>query len=190
MRNISLALLFIISLTLFGCGNSGPDTSQAKAYQVIKASKATPARPRVTCSIFAPEAKSKEEFAHTVMQAAQSIQAETGAKVVVIELEEDPRTVGKGVLLGMAFYAPDGGGFSGDQGWTWDVKAADKRHTEDVLRMTTLWFRNRDRFQVPDGYGSTMTDEAALSAFIGKTMEIAPESVTLAFWTAPQYFKE
>lgn len=189
MSKAALILLPLIAFTLFACGGQS-DLPHAKAYQVIKTDKSAPARLRMTRSIYAPEAKTKDEFAHTAMKAAMDLQAETNAKVVVVELEEDPRLVGTGTLLGMASYAPDGGGFSGDQGWTWDVKAADKRHAEDVLRMSTLWYRNRDNFQKPDGYGSTMTDEDALSAFIGKTMDVDPKTVTLAYWTASQYMKE
>lgn len=190
MKRLSLTLTIALLLALLGCGGaSGPDTSRAKPYSVIDTKK-THSRARVTCSILAPEAKSYEEFAQTAMKAAMDAQKKTNAKVVVIELEEAPRTVGKGVLLAMAFYAPDGGGFSGDQGWTWDVKAVKSRHSDAILRMTTLWYNNRNDFQVPDNYGGTQTDEVALKAFIGKTMGIDPETVTLAFASWEQYQKK
>ncbi len=189
MPKITLPLLILIAFALLACGGQ-PDLPHAGEYQVIEMKKSSRSRDRVTCSIFAPEITTRDEFAQTTMKAALDLQAETGAKVVVVNLEEDPRTVGKGTLLAMAFHAPDGGGFSGDQGWTWDVKAADKRSSEDTLRMTTLWWRNRDRFQIPDGAGSTMTDEAALSKFIGETMGVNPDSVTLAYNSMTEYLKK
>ncbi|XPV75544.1 MAG: DUF4875 domain-containing protein [Desulfovibrio sp.] len=186
---LTTILLFLFALPLTACGG-GMELPHAKPYEVIKVEKASNSRHWETCAIFAPEAKTRDEFAHTVMKAALDIQKETSAKVIVVKLEEDPRVTGKGVLLGVALYAPDGGGISGDQGWTWDVKAEDKRHTEDELRATILWYRNRDRFQMLDSYGGTYTDEEALFDFIGKTMGISPKDVHLAYWFASGYMKK
>lgn len=185
-KTISALILVLTMITLVGCGSS-PDMAQAVEYQTIETKKHSNSRHRVERSIYAAEAKTKDQFAHTAMKAALDLQKETGAKVVIINLREDHRL---DVALSMVFYAPDGGGFSGDQGWTWDVKATDKRHDEEELRMSTLWWRNRDRFQVSDGYGGTETDEEALSKFIGETMGIAPDKVTLAYFDQSEYLKQ
>lgn len=187
MQKTVLALtLALIMLILVGCGSS-PDISQAVEYQTIETKKHSNNRHRVERSIFASEAKTKDQFAHTAIKAALDLQEETGAKVVIINLKEDHRLE---LALALAFYAPDGGGFNGNQGWTWDVKAVDKRHNEEKLRMSTLWWRNRDRFQKTDGYSGTETDEDALSQFIGKTMGIAPGKVTLAYSDQSEYLKQ
>jgi hypothetical protein len=49
-----------------------------------------------------------------------------------------------------------------------------------TLEVEGLWWSNLQRFQRPDGYGGTETDEEAMKGFIAKELQVEPEDVKLA----------
>ena len=190
MRNLSLILMLALSLVLTACGDS-PDLPQAVPYKVIDSHDSSPGgRGRIEVTIHAPDATTREQFAHTAMKAAVDYEKKTKAKVVSVLLEPSQEGVRLGMSLAIARYASDGGGFSGDQGWTWQVDALDKRPDERQVKIESLWWGNRDRFQVPDGNGSTMTDEPAIKQFISDQIGISPASVNLFFDVRTRFFEK
>jgi RNA polymerase subunit RPABC4/transcription elongation factor Spt4 len=100
------------------------DVSQAKDYQVISSEDFSfTGRKRIQINIAAPDATSYEELAQTAIKAALDFQKQQNANVVYIFLGDDIEMINNGDALAIARYSPDGGGNSGDQGWTWEVEA-------------------------------------------------------------------
>ncbi|WP_394027467.1 DUF4875 domain-containing protein [Desulfovibrio falkowii] len=120
----------------------------------------------------------KEQLAATVIAAAKHYAKAAGVQFVGVALDSQ---FGAGVAttqLAVADYAPDGKGVSGKDNWTWQqVKAAENGLTKQELAMQELWGQWRDQFQTAQG----ITDEAALSAAIGKKLGIAPSDVSTAY---------
>ena len=120
----------------------------------------------------------KEQLAATVIAAAKHYAKAAGVQFVGVALDSQ---FGAGVAttqLAVADYAPDGKGVSGKDNWTWQqVKAAENGLTKQELTMQELWGKWRDQYQTPQG----ITDEAALSAAIGKKLGIAPNEVSTAY---------
>ncbi|MGB3493448.1 MAG: DUF4875 domain-containing protein [Elainellaceae cyanobacterium] len=127
------------------------------AYTIVdRENDPLPNRRRISISIVAPEALTFEQRAQTVMKAAQELQDSENAHVVTVFLVPSPKLVGMGLPLAIARYAPDSGGYSGDQGWQWEVQATDQPVDEQRLRITELWEEKKSSFLIPDGYGGMM----------------------------------
>ena len=169
-------LVFLITSILFGaCSSQMPDVSQAKSYSVIDSSdESFPGRKRIEFVILAPEASTFEQFAHTAIKAAINKERETKYDVIYIRLEPTPNLQGTGDAYALAFYAPDGGGHSGDQDWEWQVTARSQPYTTQQIQISELWWENRDRFQ-KDG----CTDEPAIREFISNKLNIPVDEVHL-----------
>lgn len=120
----------------------------------------------------------KEQLAATVIAAAKHYAKAAGVQFVGVALDSQ---FGAGIAttqLAVADYAPDGKGISGKDNWTWQqVKAAESGLTKQELTMQEMWGQWRDQYQTPQG----ITDEAALSAAIGKKLGIAPSDVSTAY---------
>lgn len=163
-------------------------------YEVVSLNEASiPGRRRMMARIVSPEAREGtfEQRGETVMQAARQTQADTDADFVLVSLEPNERLLNLGYVLSIARYAPDGGGISGDENWTWQVESSHDSIDAQQIEIAEAWNEKRDDFQISDGLGGTMTDEDALAEEIASDFGISPDEVRLPlFWletyTAPQ----
>ena len=191
MRNKGIFVIIIavaVIMYMFSGGPKKSDLPHAMSYQIVSQGNSTPGgRARAEATIIAPTAESRDQFAQTAMQAAQDLQDKTRAKVVSILLEPDISVAGHGAALAIARYSPDGGGYSGKQGWTWQVESADKRPSAQAVQIDALWFANRNKFQVPDGSGGTMTNEDALALAIAEHLGISVDNVHLLYSERKKY---
>jgi hypothetical protein len=181
------ALLGFMFLILFGCNGTNeprlPDISKAKAYQVISNNDFSfPGRKRLEQAIVS-SASTFEERAQTAMQAAIDLQKKTKADVVSIWLEISPGLAGGGHQLATARYAPDGGGFSGDQDWKWEVEAAEQAPDPLSVKVGELWYQKRKAFAGQDG----LTDEPKLKEFIAQKLGVNPDQVLLPWISTKEY---
>lgn len=124
------------------------------------------------------ETVSREKLAATCMAAAKHYAKEFNLPVLAVILYDQPGTNWEHVQLANCDYSPDGGGWSGSQGWTWDqVIAADRTTTKTERAIGRLWTQMRGKYQSPDG----TTNEAALSKAIAKKLGIKSSEVHLAY---------
>jgi len=194
MRNKGIFVIVVVVVLLsvvFSTMGDKPSLGHAVAYQVLAQDGSNPGgRARIQAVILAPSASDRDQFAQTAMKAAKDLQKDTGAKVVSILLEPDATVANHGAALAIASYAPDGGGFSGKQGWTWQVEAADTRPGAQAIQIDALWWANRDKFQIPDGSGGTMTDESTLSRAIANHLGISADDVHLLYSEREKYLEK
>lgn len=157
---------------------------ESVAYTVVDREDASlPNRRRISISIVAPEALTFEQRAQTAMKAAQDFQVSDNAHVSTVFLVPSPKLVGMGLNLAIARYAPDGGGYSGDQGWRWEVQATDQPLDEQRLRITELWEEKQSSFLIPDGFGGMRPDEDAIDQAVATELGINLDEVrTLLFF--------
>jgi hypothetical protein len=173
-----------LTALMAGCSADVPDLPFAQTYQVIsKSDFSFRGRTRVEYNIVSPKAKGREQFAQTAMQAAIDAVQNENAKVSAVYLEASPGMKGQGSAYAIAFYAPDSGGLSGDQGWKWDVKAQENAFTQQQIEIAELWNKNRGDFQTPENY----TDEPKLKEFIGNKIGIAAEQIRLPWSERKDY---
>lgn len=148
---IIVAIVGVISLVRLIDGDVSqqkklPDMSLAKPYEVVSSNDFSfPGRKRVSRSIIAPSAKSYEERAHTAIKAAYDLQKESGAVVASIWVLSSPLLDGKGDLFALSNYAIDGSGYSGNQGWTWEVSASRQQPSETDILILELWAALRQK---------------------------------------------
>lgn len=155
-------------------------------YRVVDSGRNTVlGRKRIEVRIVAPEAETFEQRGETVILAARELQAAENAQVVMVVLEASEALAGEGYVKALARYAPDGGGFSGDQGWTWQVTSSPLPLDPQQVEIAEAWSSRRDNFQISDGFGGTTTDEDALSAEIAADFGLSPDEVRL-FYLFPE----
>jgi hypothetical protein len=127
---------FIIASYAVGTSDDGkPATQQtaqqpqqAKPYQVLKEKDtSTIDRSRREAWIYSADARSTDERAKTVMQAAIDLRNKYTAHSVWVFLEPDAKTSGKGDAVASAVYAPDGLGYSGAEHEKWSVTTTDDK---------------------------------------------------------------
>lgn len=122
----------------------------------------------------------KEQLAATVIAAAKYYAQSTGVDIVSVVLDSQfTQNLYGNSILAHCVYAPDGGGITGDQGWTYNnVSRAQPRglSTQELL-VQKLWGEMRGQYQ-KDG----ITDEEALTKAIAEKMGIAPQDVPFALF--------
>lgn len=152
------------------------DLSQAKPYQVISDQdiSARLIRPRHKAVIIAPEASNFEQFAQTAMKAAIELRRNYQADVMHILLAPNKTMSTDGQFYATALFAPDNGGISGDQGWTWEVKAVEQPFTEQAIKTHELWYQHKNSYQV-----NGETDEPALVSFIANKLNASEDDIYL-----------
>lgn len=90
---------------------------QAKAYQLLsKEDFSFAGRDRLQFNITAPAADSFESQAQTGIKAVMDYKKQSQADVVTVFVGENIEQINNGGAHAIISYAPDGGGFSGDQG--------------------------------------------------------------------------
>lgn len=137
-------------------------------------------RKRLGVFVYAPEAKTREERAAVVKQAAIDLQETTNADFVDALLEVADFNYGSGNILAMADYAPDGCGTSGQDcsGNKWKIKASDVKVTELQIKVLKEWEKLKPSFQGSKGY-LDLEDEAKISSSVAKNLKISIEEVML-----------
>ena len=169
------------------CSESDPAESlvldQAVPYTIISTDDFSfPARKRIQVNILADQANDFESYAQTAVKAAVELQQDLNSDVIYVFLGENLNLIETGAAYAIARYAPDNGGNSGDQGWTWQVEAVDKPFSELQIKVSDLWWKHRDDFQV-DG----LTDEERFVPFLAEKMGIPEEDVRLPFSSMEAY---
>lgn len=149
--------------------------SQAQPYEVVRREDTSfPGRRRGTLAITS-DAATYEEFAQTAIKAAREEQERGRLDAVTVWLLTHADLYGRGFNYAQADYAPDGGGFSGDDGWRWQVTAVDTAWTDAQLRLRLLWESRRDEHTGSDG----MLDEEALRRAVAAEVDVHPDSLLL-----------
>ncbi len=187
-KSTLLIWILAIAFAWFVVQNGDQDISKAKPYSIIgKDDISTPSRKRISVHIITKENNlTFEEKAQTVMKAAMNIQQDTEAKIVTVFLEISKESSGEGRILASAKYSPDNGGYSGDQGFTWEVRSSRKNPTAVQIKCLELWIKNRKDFQKDDG----MTDEPRLVDYIADKLNISPEKVGIPTPLLDNYFHQ
>ncbi len=212
MKRIAIILALLIPLT--SCGGAPQSTKSSlsaspspAASQSPKASPTATAvtynvaerednsiagRKRLSVYLVAPEAKTLKQRGETAIAAAEKLQKESGAKVVTVFLIPTGKKVGgelvfAGTNLALARYAPDSGGYSGDQGWKWEVQAYDGAVNPQEIKIAERWYEEEGKYQIDDGFGGTMTDEDALSAALAAEFGVSPDDVGLPYFDLKDY---
>ena len=129
-----------------------------------------PAEPEATL-----EKTSYEEFAQTAIKEAREEQERGRLDAVTVWLLAHADLYGTGFNYAQANYAPDGGGFSGDDGWRWQVRAVDTAWTDAQLRLRLLWEGRRDEHTGAD----SRLDEEALRRAGAAELGVHPDSLLL-----------
>lgn len=149
-------------------------------YQGIK-DTSTASRRRGQVSIVlndTDETISREKLAATCMAAAKYYAKQSNLSALSVSIYDQPGTDWDHVELASCDYSPDGGGWSGSQGWMWDqVTAADRTTTKTERAIGRLWTQMRGKYQSPDG----TTNEAALSKAIAQKLGIKSSEVHLTY---------
>lgn len=144
-----------------------PPIIEAKPYVVVrKHDNSFPGRKRLVFGI-SSAAETTHGRSSTVVQAARDLQKSTSADLVEVQLypSEKLATAG-GNYTAKALFAPDGGGYSGDQGWKWDVCVSSETYTKKDIELEEAWFENQNRFRLPNG----AVDEPKLKRFLSKKL--------------------
>jgi len=158
------------------------------AYSIVDSGGDTvQGRKRIEVRIVAPEARTFEQRGETVILAAKELQERENAAVVFVILEPSAALAGLGSSLALAKYAPDGGGWSGDQGWTWEVEASRDSVDPMQVKVAERWEERKDAFQISDGFGGTMTDDDALSEALAKELGVTEEQIRFPYFTLESY---
>lgn len=174
-KQIALAVIagILVLFWLIPGSSNLPSLEQAKPYQLIDSKDFSFAGRKRIEAVIVSSANSKDERAQTAMKAAIELQQKTDADVTAILLEMDKHSIRQGNALALANYAPDNGGLSGDQNWTWEVEASDQPLAKLAINVITLWETSKNSFRKSDG----LVDEPKLKAAIAKQIGISIEQV-------------
>lgn len=137
--------------------------SGARPYNVVqKRDSSFPGRNRLSFLV-SSSAESVEARAETVVQAALDLQKRTTAHLVEVTLYPTEKlAIAGGTYTAKALYAPDGGGYSGDQGWKWNVCVSSSPYSQQNVELEEAWLGNQERFRLVNGG----VNEAALKKFL------------------------
>lgn len=178
-----IVLVFVIGFSMEACSGSDSQTykptielEQAKDYQLLSTSdQSFPGRKRIQANISSPDASTEDELAQTAMKAAIDQQKSTRAHVVTVFLGSDLEQINTGDAYAIARYAPDNGGYSGDQGWRWQVEVA-LPLTRIEEKTYELWELHKDQFGTE---GSWEVDIDSFNEFVSKELDIPKSDVSL-----------
>jgi hypothetical protein len=182
-KKLSIYVLAILTLAatmlLTACSEdttNAPDDSQARPYDLFgKSDHNVAGRDRREFKIYSPGSVSIDERAYTAMNAALYFQKGTEAQVISVRLYHSKDPADPELLLALVDYAPDGGGNSGNDGWTWKVKAASERVSPLEILINKSWEANKHKFIEADG----LINEKELTSFIANQLNIPVDRVKL-----------
>ena len=180
-------LVVLVFILMKACSEPNPAESlvldQAVPYTIISTDDFSfPARKRIQVNISAEQANDFESYAQTAVKAAVEMQQDLNADVIYVFLGENLNLIETGAAYAIARYAPDNGGNSGDQGWTWQVEAVDKPFSDLQIKVSELWWQHRDDFQV-DG----LTDEDRFVPFLAEKLGVSEDQIQLPFVLPEKY---
>lgn len=193
-------LVTMISVVLPSCGGRAPETSTAELpfeldravdYEIVHQEDTSSRTRRRAGAFIYSSAETVDELVHTAFRAAVDLQERTDSRFVKIFhlISPDPQQVGLGTYLAVLSLAPDGLGVDGEtplRNGVWEADVTDEVIDNVTREVERLWWENRDRFQVPDEFGGTETDEAAMKQFISGELGIDAEQVKLvSVWLQP-----
>lgn len=195
-----LLATMIGAVVLPSCGGRAPATSIAELpfeldravdYEIFQQEDiSSRARKRTRAFIYS-EAQTIDERVHTAFRAAVDLQERNGSSFLKVFhlISPDLQQVGMGTYLAVLSFAPDGLGVDGEtplRNGVWEADVTDEVIDNVTKEVERLWWANRDRFQVPDEFGGTETDEAAMKLFISGELGIDAEQVKLvSVWLQP-----
>ncbi len=137
---------------------------------------------RRTISIVAPTALTREDRIATMMAAARQSWDEHHSQFIGVDLLPFESGLGRGILLGQIYFAPDKCGISGkectDRIWT-NASASDVIITPEQEQIYTAWHDNADRFkEVDPNYGLEVINEERLDEYIAAQFDTTSEDVS------------
>ncbi|PAX78268.1 hypothetical protein CIK43_18930 [Citrobacter sp. TSA-1] len=152
--------------------------NKARSYSLVDKDDISYAgRERYKISIVSPDSQSLEERAATVKNAAIELQKKTGADFVSVLLLPTENSKGKGYVLAMADYSPDGCG-TGEKcdNKKLVVSASDVVLAKSQLQSISLWNEYKKKFAGSDGV-LDIKEEKRLKQFISKQLNIPVKDV-------------
>ena len=179
---VILTAVLLLGAPACGENQAKVPTDQATVYELISVNDTSfAARKRLSARIVAPTAVTHEQRAQTALKAAVDLQKERRVDAVGVFLEISSRLAGQGFVLAIASYAPDRRGWGGEplRHETWEAQATGHVVPQNVIKIAELWFQHRDRFQMDDGFGGTITDEPALELHIAGLLGVDRAEVSL-----------
>lgn len=187
-RIYGLVILSIIATILLSSCSEGPENppnhSHARPYEVINVSDHIIAgREHRKFKIYSPGSATIDERAHTAMRAALYFQDGTEPQVIYVRLYNSTDAVAAELPLALVDYAPDGGGISGDQDWTWKVKTVSEEINPLELQVKKSWELNKHKFIESDG----LVNEEKLTSFIASQLRIPVNKVKSPLLNAEAY---
>lgn len=198
MKIKAIFLVLFSCLCLFACsdGISQPKTPQAINYKQLLSEKGKIGSASLFerhISLAVPpeqyESVTQEQIAQTAMKAAWDVYEESKPNIVVIWVQMNKALIGTGSVAGKAVFIPDAKS-KGKDIHTWEVQAVKKLPSAQQLAIETLWWQLRDGYQIPDGYGGTMTDEAELKGVIAEQLDIPTDNIHLSSFMMDGYYKQ
>jgi hypothetical protein len=126
-RIVGISAAAFMSLAVAACGDDGPEppTDMAVGYQTIRLDDISFAgRKRMQVYVVAPEATSRDQLAHTAMQAAVDLYKDKLPQLASATVLDGP----EGDYIAVADYAPDQFGIDGKTplaNVTWQIEAID-----------------------------------------------------------------
>ncbi|MBF0207011.1 MAG: DUF4875 domain-containing protein [Oligoflexia bacterium] len=165
---LGLAFMFVQA-----CSDSKPRLLNAKSYEVIGNEDTNfPGRERATYYIVANlDNEDAQTRAETVVKAVFDLHQKHGGDVISVFAVPGKYAIGKGAQYAYVHYSPDNGGFSGEQGWMWDINAVPDKVTEVQKQVMELWFLNVERHRGKDGL-LDLKAEKDLKNFIRKKLNL------------------
>lgn len=138
-------------------------------------------RSRIKIYVLSPEAKTFEERAATIQQAAKQYLQQEKVNEVTALLEVSKGMATHGVVLASAVYTPDGCGndIGNDTctGKIWSVQSSSDVITPKQISISDAWFANRAKFIKKDG----LLNEAGLKKMLSNKLNIPLEEITVPF---------
>lgn len=187
------AAIIMFSFSFFtGCTSETEEKSQAnkinldqaKEYQLLsKEDFSFAGRDRIQYNITSPDSDSFESLAQTGIKAAMDYQKQSRANVVTVFLGESIENINNGDAQAIIKYAPDGGGFSGDQGWKWQIEAIEPL-SELEKKTLSLWEENSEKFKLEDGWN---IDEEAFKDFAAEKLNVQSSDISLRMPVRKEY---
>ncbi len=153
--------------------NSKPLTKACPYEVVFEDDTSVGGRDRITYSILAPTAITKQELAETGIQAAKDLIGSNQYCMLWIDWNET--IAGHGLQRAVVQYAPDGKGISGlEKDFTWRIEVNSNEITPQQVAVATAWYENKGKFQTKDG----ITDDAKLNPFLAKKLNLPESEIT------------
>ena len=194
MRITPRWLLLLAAVALAACDSEIEKlpVDKALAYQIVAKEDRSVDEPNFKRTIrrvsIHAKATTIEERVHTALKAAIDVQKEEGVDYVetYLLISPHPALVGTGKYVALARYALDGMDDSTSKvrfnRGTWDVRASDVTPSELEIKITELWFANREQFAYVNRIGMAQVKIPEMQAFISKELNIPPKKVVMNQW--------